>query len=106
MRVAVDDFGTGYSSLRYLQQFPLDVLKIDRSFVDVVTTDPTLPRTIIGLATSLGLLSLAEGVERQDQADALAELGCELAQGYLYARPGSAAQITRRLLAPADDPAR
>ncbi|MBN2622674.1 MAG: GGDEF domain-containing protein, partial [Acidimicrobiales bacterium] len=102
VRVAVDDFGTGYSSLRYLQQFPLDVLKIDRSFVDVVTTDPTLTRTIIGLATSLGLLSLAEGIEHQHQADALAELGCELAQGYLYARPGSAEQISQRLVALAD----
>lgn len=106
VRVAVDDFGTGYSSLRYLQQFPLDVLKIDRSFVDVVTTDPTLTRTIIGLATSLGLLSLAEGIEHQDQADALAELGCELVQGYLYARPGSAEEISRQVRGRAHDPTR
>jgi EAL domain-containing protein (putative c-di-GMP-specific phosphodiesterase class I) len=90
VRLAVDDFGTGYSSLSYLRQFPVDVLKIDKSFVDGVARgghDAALARTIVALAEMLGLRTVAEGVEHEAQRDALAALGCALGQGYLFARP-------------------
>jgi EAL domain-containing protein (putative c-di-GMP-specific phosphodiesterase class I) len=88
VRVAVDDFGTGYSSLSYLQQFPVDVLKIDKSFVAGVATDGgdrAIARTVIALGRTLGLHTVAEGVETEAQRAALAALGCELGQGYLFA---------------------
>ena len=93
-RIAIDDFGTGYSSLSYLSRFPIDVLKIDKSFVDPLD-DPgrsgaAFIRTIVGLAQQLGLSTIAEGIETDQQRDLLAELGCELGQGYLMARPMSA----------------
>jgi EAL domain-containing protein (putative c-di-GMP-specific phosphodiesterase class I) len=90
VRLAVDDFGTGYSSLSYLRQFPVDVLKIDKSFVDGVARgghDAALARTIVALAEMLGLRTVAEGVEHEAQRDALGALGCALGQGYLFARP-------------------
>jgi EAL domain-containing protein (putative c-di-GMP-specific phosphodiesterase class I) len=90
VRLAVDDFGTGYSSLRYLQQFPVDVLKIDKSFVDGVARgghDAALARTIVALGDMLALRTVAEGVEDAAQADVLRAMGCEYAQGYLFARP-------------------
>jgi len=89
--LAIDDFGTGYSSLSYIQQFPVDVLKIDRSFVEGLGrsngTDAALARTIIALGASLQLRTVAEGVEVEAQRAILRELGCEFGQGYLYARP-------------------
>ncbi len=88
--IAVDDFGTGFSSLSYLQQLPVDLLKIDKAFVDGVArggADAALARTIIALGETRGLRTLAEGVEYTDQQAALVELGCTLAQGYLFARP-------------------
>ena len=89
--LAIDDFGTGYSSLSYIQQFPVDVLKIDRSFVEGLGrtngTDAALARTIIALGASLKLRTVAEGIEVEAQRAILRELGCELGQGYLYARP-------------------
>jgi EAL domain-containing protein (putative c-di-GMP-specific phosphodiesterase class I) len=91
--LAIDDFGTGYSSLAYLHRFPMNVLKIDRSFVsalDATPADPhaaTLVRTMVTIAASLGLVAVAEGVETEAQRDALAALGCPLAQGYLFGRP-------------------
>ena len=97
VRVAIDDFGTGYSSLGYLQQFPVDVLKIDKRFIDGVASggsDAALARTIIALATSLGLRTVAEGVEQERQQAALHALGCEFAQGYLFARPMPASDLT------------
>jgi hypothetical protein len=89
VRLEIDDFGTGYSSLSRLQHFPLDILKIDRSFVSRMDTDPEtseIVRIIVMLAHGLGLKVVAEGVETQRQADMLKGLGCELAQGFLYSR--------------------
>jgi diguanylate cyclase (GGDEF)-like protein/PAS domain S-box-containing protein len=88
--IYVDDFGTGYSSLSYLHRFPVDGLKIDKSFVDVLdgtTQSTTMVRTILDLARNLDVEVVAEGIEDDGQAQLLHELGCELAQGYLFARP-------------------
>ncbi|MFL6205197.1 MAG: putative bifunctional diguanylate cyclase/phosphodiesterase [Acidimicrobiales bacterium] len=107
VQLAVDDFGTGYSSLSYLQRFPIDVLKIDRSFVLGIDRGPeesALARAIVRLAQSLRLVAVAEGVENEFQADMLRRLGCPRAQGYLYARPSSAADIGALLAAEADAP--
>ena len=100
VRVAVDDFGTGYSSLAHLRSFPVDLIKIDKSFVDGVVDDPesrVVVRTVLGLASSLGLAAVAEGVEEEPQRAALLALGCELAQGYLFSRPIPAADMGRLL---------
>jgi diguanylate cyclase (GGDEF)-like protein/PAS domain S-box-containing protein len=94
--IAIDDFGTGYSSLSYLKQLPVESLKIDRSFVEGLGRDPqssAIVRAIIALADSLGLLCVAEGIERSNQAQILRDLGCRVAQGYLLGRPKSAAQL-------------
>ena len=96
MRVALDDFGTGYSSLSYLQRFPIDCLKVDRSFiVDLVENrnSQELVKTVIGLGHSLGASVLAEGVETLAQVRMLDEYGCDEAQGYYYGHPMPAAQI-------------
>lgn len=88
--ISVDDFGTGYSSLSYLKRLPLDVLKIDRAFVDECDTkieDAEICATIINLAKSLNLETVAEGVEKREQLDTLVSLGCSVFQGYLLARP-------------------
>jgi EAL domain-containing protein (putative c-di-GMP-specific phosphodiesterase class I) len=90
VRLAVDDFGTGYSALSYLQRFPIDVLKIDRSFVDGLRrggAQGSLARTIIALGQALSLHTIAEGVEDAGQHAALREVGCPLGQGFLFARP-------------------
>ncbi|MCC7139104.1 MAG: EAL domain-containing protein [Planctomycetes bacterium] len=91
VRLGIDDFGTGYSSLAYLRRFPLDVLKIPREFVESLGSDghhdATLAQSIVALGSALGLRTVAEGVETEVQAKALADLGCELGQGYLYGRP-------------------
>lgn len=89
-RVAMDDFGTGYSNLAYLQRLPIDVLKIDRSFVEHMVDDRdkvAIVRTIQSLAEVLGMKTTAEGVETTDQARLLSALGCDFGQGYLFARP-------------------
>jgi diguanylate cyclase (GGDEF)-like protein/PAS domain S-box-containing protein len=88
--ISVDDFGTGYSSLAYLHRFPADMLKIDRSFVagiGVARESAEIVRTILALGRSLGMRVVAEGVETQEQRDALRSFGCELEQGYLLSRP-------------------
>ena len=97
VRLAIDDFGTGYSSLSYLQRFPVDVLKIDRTFVDGVArggSDAALARTIITLGQTLGLQTVAEGVEDESSRAQLERLGCVLAQGYLFSRPQSVGELT------------
>jgi diguanylate cyclase (GGDEF)-like protein len=89
-RVAMDDFGTGYSNLAYLQRLPIDVLKIDRSFVEHMVDDRdkvAIVRTIQSLAEVLGMRTTAEGVETTDQARLLSALGCDFGQGFLFARP-------------------
>ncbi len=92
--LAIDDFGTGYSSLRYLRRLPLDVMKIEKSFVDGIGRpgeEPDLLRAIIDLANIFGLRVVAEGIERPEQRERLLELGCELGQGHLLAEPLDAA---------------
>jgi EAL domain-containing protein (putative c-di-GMP-specific phosphodiesterase class I) len=96
VRLSIDDFGTGYSSMAYLRRLPVDELKIDRSFVLGMTTtqqDAVLVRTAIDLGHNLGLTVVAEGVEGLEHADALRSLGCDIAQGYHFARPMAAAQL-------------
>ncbi len=90
VRIAIDDFGTGYSSLAYLRQLPVDVLKIDRSFVNDLPHAPDIASTVIALAQRLKLSTVAEGVETIEQQRWLAEAGCDCLQGYLISRPLSA----------------
>ncbi|MEW6761245.1 MAG: bifunctional diguanylate cyclase/phosphodiesterase [Pseudomonadota bacterium] len=100
VRVSIDDFGTGYSSLSYLKRFPLDVLKIDRAFVNDVEGDATgaaIIRAIITLAHSLGLTAVAEGVETAQQVAFLKENGCDEIQGYYYSRPIWPEQVAQLL---------
>jgi diguanylate cyclase (GGDEF)-like protein len=102
IHLAIDDFGTGYSSLSYLERFPMDVLKIDRTFVS--STDRAvspIARAIVDLGRTLGLEVIAEGIEVAEQARWLADLGCRFGQGYLFARPMGAAAI-EALLAEGD----
>ena len=102
VRVALDDFGTGYSSLAYLTQLPLDVIKIDRSFVAGLhdsAASLAIVRAVVGLAQGLGIAVTAEGIEREDQLAELIELGCDRGQGFLFSRPAPAAEASRALLA-------
>jgi diguanylate cyclase (GGDEF)-like protein len=94
VRLAIDDFGTGYSSLSYLRKFPMDVLKIDRSFTRDACEDSALLHAIVAMGESLGLVLVPEGIEEQEQADALRALGCRLGQGYLFGRPVPAEELT------------
>jgi len=98
VNIALDDFGTGYSSLAYLKRYPVDVLKIDRSFIsDLVedADDREIVETIIGMAKNLGLSVVAEGIESKAQADFLMAHGCNIAQGYFYSEPLRFADCTR-----------
>jgi EAL domain-containing protein (putative c-di-GMP-specific phosphodiesterase class I) len=100
VRLAIDDFGTGYSSLSYLQQFPVDILKIDRSFTNGLTRGPNedaLARTIIALGDLLTLRTIAEGVEHEGQHERLRALGCDFGQGWLFGKPISAKDMTSLL---------
>ena len=100
IQFSIDDFGTGYSSMSYLKKFPLDKLKIDRSFVrecDVNKEDAAICRAIVSLAQSLGLSVIAEGVEMASQMDFLRDSGCPVYQGYLFSRPLSAASVEQWL---------
>jgi diguanylate cyclase (GGDEF)-like protein/PAS domain S-box-containing protein len=99
VRVAIDDFGTGYSSLSYLERLPIDILKIDKSFVDRLeaSEDPVMVRAITQLADALRLQLVAEGVEHPGQAAELRSLGCHLGQGYYFARPLPSEAVGRLL---------
>jgi diguanylate cyclase (GGDEF)-like protein len=91
LRLALDDFGTGYSSLRALQHLPVDVVKIDRSFIEPIERDPqeaAIVAAVISLSHALGLRTVAEGIETIAQVDRLRALGCDLAQGFYFAKPG------------------
>jgi predicted signal transduction protein with EAL and GGDEF domain len=95
VNLAIDDFGTGYSSLSYLQRFPVDILKIDKSFVDAVAHgEVALVRGIMALAETLELRTVAEGIEHATQVEALQQLGCHFGQGYHLARPLQADECT------------
>jgi EAL domain-containing protein (putative c-di-GMP-specific phosphodiesterase class I) len=104
VRIALDDFGTGYSSLSYILQLPIDILKIDKRFIDSVDCDDResrLTAAIIGLARTLDLRCVAEGIERPTQHERLKELGCDYAQGVLLARPMSSDALQELLTATA-----
>ena len=100
VRLAIDDFGTGYSSLGYLQRFPIDILKIDKSFVDDVgrgDTESALARAVIALGETLQLQTIAEGIELKQQLSGLQDLGCELGQGFFFDKPIDPADIEEAL---------
>jgi len=102
LRVAIDDFGTGYSSLDQLRRMPVDVVKVDRSFVRAMSDDPTdreLVAAVVGMGQALNLVVVAEGIETQEQASMLRNLGCDYGQGFLFARPLPAEKL-EELLAP------
>jgi diguanylate cyclase (GGDEF)-like protein len=103
VRIAIDDFGTGYSSLAYLRRFPIDMLKVPREFIDGLgrdAHDDVITRAIVELAGTLGLLTVAEGIETTQQSDHVAALGCDLAQGYLFSRPIEADAVRALMSAP------
>jgi EAL domain-containing protein (putative c-di-GMP-specific phosphodiesterase class I) len=97
VRIALDDFGTGYSSLSYLRSFPFDPIKIDRSFVRHIDTNDgscLIVGAIVALAQGLGMTTLAEGVETQEQLEKVREQGCALVQGYLFSRPHPRSEVS------------
>jgi diguanylate cyclase (GGDEF)-like protein len=101
VRIAIDDFGTGYSSLSYLARFPVDTIKIAKPFIDEIESesrDSALADAIIRMSDSLGLCTVGEGIERVGQHNRLRELGCELGQGYLFARPVPADEVFELLV--------
>jgi len=103
IHLAIDDFGTGYSSLSYLQQFPIDIIKIDKAFIEGMERDAAgaaLTRTIIGLGGTLGLSTIAEGIEHASQRVTLEDLGCVMGQGFLFARPSIAAGVGENVSKP------
>jgi EAL domain-containing protein (putative c-di-GMP-specific phosphodiesterase class I) len=101
IRLAIDDFGTGYSSLSYLKRFPLDILKIDKSFVDDIPfhqDDMEIASAIIAMGHTLGFKVLAEGVETEEQLAFLRDQGCDMYQGYITSRPLPAAEFERLVI--------
>ena len=98
VQLALDDFGTGYSSLSYLSRFPIDILKIDRSFVSSLGSrhdESALIRSVVQLAASMKLKTVAEGIERPEQLARVKELGCDYGQGFLLAKPMDPIRATR-----------
>ena len=107
VKLSIDEFGTGHSSLGSLKRFPLDMLKIDRSFVSGLgtdTEDAAIVTAIINLAHSLGLETVADGVETKEQVDELRTLGCDIGQGFYFARPRPSEAIAELLGSPAATP--
>jgi len=101
LSIALDDFGTGYSSLSYLQKMPIDAVKLDRSFVSDLTTDPatvSMVRSVLAMAEALHLRVVTEGVETEEQLEILRALGCDEAQGYLLGRPEAAEMALQRVV--------
>ena len=99
IEISIDDFGTGYSSLSYLKRFPIDKLKIDKSFVDDIATHPddaAIVKAIIAMAHGLSMKVVSEGVETQSQLDFLRQHGCEQYQGYIFSKSLPAAEIVTR----------
>jgi diguanylate cyclase (GGDEF)-like protein len=106
VKLAIDDFGTGYSSLSYLKTFPVDAIKIDRSFINELhrsSTSSALVEAVVNLSTALGAYTVAEGIEFSDQADILRRLGCNKGQGFYYCRPLPGAALTRLFREHSDD---
>ena len=100
VRIAIDDFGTGFSSLGQLRHFPVDMIKVDRSFIQGMeeeTKDAAIAANLVTLAHALGVLAIAEGIESDGQLASLRGLGCDLAQGFLFARPMPAGQVQHLL---------
>jgi EAL domain-containing protein (putative c-di-GMP-specific phosphodiesterase class I) len=98
--IAIDDFGTGYSSLNYLRHFPIDLLKIDRTFINEVTTNPgdaAITTTIAAMAKNLHIGMLAEGVETREQEQFLKSLGCHEMQGFLFSKPLTDEQVSTEI---------
>ena len=96
VHIAIDDFGTGFSSLGQLRHFPIDMIKVDRSFVQGVdhdAKDAAITANIVTLAHALGLVAIAEGIESDGQLASIRDLGCDLAQGFLFARPRPADEV-------------
>ena len=96
VRLAIDDFGTGHSSLAYLKQFPVHEVKVDRTFVQGVAESPVdsaIVRAVIELANAMGISTVAEGVETEDQVTGLQRLGCEVGQGFYFSHPLRAAEL-------------
>ena len=100
VRLSIDDFGTGYSSLSYLRRFPMDTLKIDRSFVHNLASNPEnleIVRTILGLARNLGMDVIAEGAETMEEVNHLKTLQCDFSQGYYFSKPVDSEQANALL---------
>jgi len=100
LEISIDDFGTGYSSLSYLKRFPIDKLKIDKSFVDDIATHPddaAIVKAIIAMAHGLQMKVVSEGVETQGQLEFLRQHGCEQYQGYIFSKPLLAAEVVSKL---------
>ena len=100
VQIAIDDFGTGFSSLGQLRHFPIDMIKVDGAFVQGAVDDPkdaAITANLVNLAHALGLVAVAEGIESEGQLSSLQDFGCDLGQGYLFARPMPADQITELL---------
>jgi EAL domain-containing protein (putative c-di-GMP-specific phosphodiesterase class I) len=100
VKISIDDFGTGYSSLAYLPQFPIDTLKIDRSFISPIERpgDAAIVATVVALARTIGVKTVAEGVETQEQLTAVGEEGCDRVQGFLLGHPLPREELEERIL--------